>query len=153
MTKELSSTITARVREKLDKINDRLSKMETAKNAGPKTNGIFSWNGREDVDSSNTGSIKINAVSNIALLISIFGFLLTRKAEYDLSAEKLDMVTYPVFTWSKYPIDAWENDIKARINTITHHDEIERLTKLKGELSKYVSEEDRVKELLSQILD
>jgi hypothetical protein len=150
MTKELSISTTTKVREKLNLINQRLEKMQIAKDAGPRTNGIFHWNGRDQAVSQ-TGSVEIKKVTSIALLISILGFLLTRKDEYDKAAERLDLNPFPVFLWSKYPLDAWENDIKAQISLITHSSEIEKLTKLKDELSKYVSEEDRVTALLEQI--
>jgi hypothetical protein len=154
MTTEISKNTAELVRNKLAKIDERLKKMEIAKNAGPRTNGIFNWNGRSDLPTSgNGGAIKIDQVLSIALLISILGFLMTRKEEYDKAAERLDINPFPVFVWSKYPLDAWENDIKAQISLITHSSEIERLTKLKTELSKYVSEEDRVMDLLKELED
>lgn len=151
MTKELSTTTANKVREKLTLINERLAKMEEAKNAGPRTNGIFHWNGRDGIETQGQKGVEIKSVTSISLLIAILGFILTRRAEYELAAEQLDLNTFPVFSWCKYPIDAWENDIKVRINTITHQDEVNKLTKLKEELSKYVSEEDRVMALLNQI--
>ena len=150
MTTEISKNTANKVREKLESINKRLSDMTIAKDAGPRTNGIFHWNGREQ-QATPTGSVTINKVTSVALLISILGFLITRKSEYDLAADKLGINPYPVFKWSTYPLDAWENDIKAQINLITHSSEIEKLTKLKNELSKYVSEEDRVEALLAEI--
>ena len=152
MTTELSKNTKNAVRDALQKVNDRLAKMEIAKNQGPRTNGIFHWNGRVDQIPQPNGSVIINKVTAIALLISILGFLMTRKKEYDEAAKQLEMDTHPVFMWSKYPLDAWENDIKAQINLITHSSEIERLTKIKAELSKYVSEEDNVLEIL-KLLD
>jgi hypothetical protein len=153
MTTEISTKTADLVRTKLVKINEKLSQMELAKNAGPRTNGIFHWNGRADMPDSNTGSVNISKVLNVTLLISILGFLMTRKKEYDAAAEHLELNPFPVFMWSKYPLDAWENDIKAQINVILHSSELEKLTKLKNELSKYVSEEDRVNELLKQLED
>lgn len=151
MDNELSKRTKDAVRDALEKVNSRLAKMEVAKDQGPRTNGIFHWNGRADQTPQPNGSVVINKVTAIALLISILGFLITRKREYDEAAKSLEMDTYPVFMWSKYPLDAWENDIKAQINLITHSSEIERLTKIKTELSKYVSEEDRVMEVLKSL--
>jgi len=148
MTKELSVNTTSKVRKTLKDIKKRLDEMTVAKDAGPRTNGMFHWNGRED--QGQTNGISIPKITSVALLISILGFLLTRKEEYDKAANILDMDTFPVFQWSKYPIDAWEHDIKVRINIIGHSTEIEKLIKLRDELSKYVSEEDRVESLLSQ---
>jgi len=150
MTKELSVNTASKVRKALEDIKKRLDDMTVAKDAGPRTNGIFHWNGRENQNSGNNG-IPINKIQSISLLISILGFLLTRKEEYDKAANLLDMNPFPVFKWSNYPIDAWENDIKSQINLITHSSEIEKLTKLRDELSKYVTEEDRVNSLLAQI--
>lgn len=150
---ELSKTTANLVRDKLEKINKRLSEMQIAKDAGPRTNGMFHWNGRDSQTNDLSKAVQINKVTSIALLISILGFLITRKKEYDEAADKLDLGTFPVFQWSKYPLDAWENDIKTQISLITHSTEIEKLTKLKDELSKYVSEEDRVMSILKQIPD
>lgn len=150
MTKEISLPTKDKVRSTLASIKAKLDKMEEAKNAGAKTNGLFHWNGREGMEANTNNVVKINSITAVAYLISILGFILTRKSEYDLAAEKLEMGTFPVFKWSGYQIDAWENDIKARINTINHSSEVEKLTKLRDDLSKYVSEEDRVEELLKQ---
>jgi hypothetical protein len=149
---ELSKTTASKVREKLETISARLKAMEIAKDAGARTNGIFHWNGRDGMQQG-TNSVQLNKVTSVGLLIAILGFLMTRKTEYDQAAEKLDLNPFPAFLWSGYNLDAWEVDIKARINAITHHDEIEKLTKLKEELSKYVSEEDRVISLLEQMPD
>jgi len=149
MTKELSTTTATKIRSALETIKKRLDEMTIAKDAGPRTNGMFHWNGRED--QGQTNGIVIHKVSSIALLISILGFLMTRKEEYDKAAEALNLNSFPVFQWSKYPLDAWEHDIRVRINIIGHSTEIEKLTKLRDELSKYVTEEDRVNSLLAQI--
>jgi len=151
MTKELSVSVANKVRSKLEQINKRLGEMQLAKDAGPRTNGMFHWNGRDDQPNGN--AINITKVTSVALLISILGFLMTRKEEYDKAAFMLDLNPFPVFKWSKYPLDAWENDIRIQINLINHSSEIEKLTKIKEELSKYVSEEDRVMQILSQIPD
>jgi hypothetical protein len=151
MTKEISPTTANKVRAKLDVIKVKLEKMEEAKNAGARTNGLFHWNGRTVELQDQNKAIKLSGVTSISLLISILGFLLTRKMEYELASEKLELDHFPVFQWSNYPLDAWENDIKSRINVITHQSEVEKLTKLRDELSKYVSEEDRVNQLLAQI--
>jgi len=151
MTNEISKNTTALVRTKLEDIKKRLSKMEEAKNAGTKTNGMFHWNGRTRDTQSESKSINIFKTTSVVLLISILGFIMTRKKEYDEAAKKLKINPYPVFSWSGYSIDSWEDDIKTRINVITHESEVNRLIKLRDELSKYVSEEDRVNELLSQL--
>jgi len=151
MTKEISKSLSDKVRSKLTEIKTKLDQMEIAKNAGPQTNGIFHWSGREGIENNTTSTIKISAVTNIALLLGIFGYLLTKRNEYEMAANRLDMDTFPMFKWSGYSLEAWENDIRARINTITHSSEVEKLNKLYSELSKYVSEEDRVEELLKEL--
>lgn len=151
MTKEISKSLSDKVRSKLAEIKTRLDQMEIAKNAGPQTNGIFHWNGREGIENNTTSAIKISMVTSITLLLGVLGYLMTRKKEYEDAADRLDMNTFPVFKWSGYTFEAWENDIRVRINTISHSSEVEKLNKLYSELSKYVSEEDRVEELLKEL--
>lgn len=151
MTKEISKETRQKVREKLEFVSKRLSEMASIKDAGPKTNGVFHWNGRIKTTEPQASSINISKIIDITLLISILGFLTTRKLEYDHAAKELQLSTFPVFTWSGYSLEAWKHDINSRICVITHSDEISKLEKVKAELSKYISEEDRIEELLNSI--
>lgn len=146
----LPKTMVSQVRNKLELVSNKLKELEIKKENGPKTNGLFSWNGREGV-TENSGTVNIHKVMSVSLLISILGFLMSKAAEYTVAAEELNLTTFPVFTWSGYNLDAWKNDIDVRISIISHESEVNKLKKVKEELSKYISEEDKVQALLDSI--
>jgi hypothetical protein len=149
----LKKQTTDRVKVALDVITKKLTAMEELQNSPSKTNGIFNWNGRtgnEVVQSSH--NVDINEISNVAYLLSILGFIQTREKEYTEAAKTMEINPVPLFKWSNYSKDAWENDIKIRLSVLMQHEEIEKLTKQREFLAKYISEDDQVMAFLEDIL-
>jgi hypothetical protein len=152
MTQAISIDTRAKVKDALDLINEKLKAIEIISTSPLKTSGLFKWNGREeDPMYGNSPLIDINKLTNVSYLLSITGFLLTRHKEYDDAAKKLGLKAYPVFKWAGYEEDSWLNDIKIRISMIMQKDTLEKLQSQKTQLSQYISEDQRVEELLSGI--
>jgi len=147
----LPANIKKNVNDTLAAIKAKMNKMEEKNQSGNKTSGLFHWNGRKGVTSELQNAIKINNCNEIALLLSILGFLITRKTEYDLAAETLEIKTYPAFAWSGFSLEDWQHDIDIRISVIMHSEEVKKLQEAERFLSQYVSTEDKVAEMLSNI--
>lgn len=150
----LPANIKKNVNETLAAIKAKMSKMEEKNQSGNKTSGLFHWNGRKGITNiDHTNVIKIMECKEVALLLSILGFLITRKTEYDAAAEALEIKTYPAFAWSGFSLEDWQHDIDIRISVIMHTEEVKKLQEAERFLSQYVSTEDKVAEMIKNIND
>lgn len=131
----------------LEVIDLKLQALKDVSDASPKTNGEFRWN----PNYNNGNSIMLHYVKDISLLINIHQYIRTKDEEYKKSAEILGVKEYPVFTWLGFSFEAWDHDIKQRIAIVTTHKEKKRLLDAKRKLENFLSEEDRLNMVLSEL--
>jgi hypothetical protein len=132
--------------ETLNHINKQL-KQYTTSDGQYKTNCEFRFN-----PAYVSGMpIKIHTCNDVALLISILGYLVKQKEAYDKAAEIIGANNYPNFTWMGYGYELWEHDIKLRYNIITVFEKVNKLKLAKQELEKFLTNEDKLSLVLSTI--
>jgi len=75
------------------------------------------------------------------------------KPIHRVTAEALEIKTYPAFAWSGFSLEDWQHDIDIRISVIMHTEEVKKLQEAERFLSQYVSTEDKVAEMIKNIND
>ncbi|MGV8171721.1 MAG: hypothetical protein ACP5OA_03450 [Candidatus Woesearchaeota archaeon] len=132
----------------LEMTRAELETLEKAKQSTMKTSGKFSWrNNKSDSD-----IVDIFKCESIAKLVDILGVIRLRTLCYNEAAQDLQLKSYPQLEWCGYIYDAWKEDIKIRINVLAYEDRRKKLQETVERLSKYMTEEDRMKEdILSSV--
>lgn len=76
-------------------------------------------------------------------LIKAFSSIKGRSNAYLDAAKDLGVATFPEFIVDGGSVEDWSNDIKLRIQIITHKDELDNLKALQKEASAFLSQEDQ----------
>lgn len=136
------------LQNKLASIDAKLSKLKANAEATWRTNGEFKYN-----PYSSYAAINIHRNTDLYLLMSILGYILSKKNEIETAAKVLELDNYPNFTWCGYDADSWEHDIKIRVSVITHHEKIQKLKQAKVKLQSFLTEEDKLAIVLKELED
>lgn len=144
--KELISTkLQKSVRESYDLVCQKLDELQVATDSDFKTSCRFRYNPNNDYS-----TVRIDECSDLESLIHVHAFLTQKERAYQESAEKLEIKEFPLFKWCGYKIDDWCHDIKLRLNVLTHYHSRQKLIKWKDRLSELLTEEDKVKNIISE---
>ena len=148
--KNQSTDLVVSPQQKLDTMLGAMdAKIETIKtntNRPNLTSGQFGFT--MNSDNKPTNVINIHAEMSVRLLISILGFLIAKKAEYEAAAKSLKLKKYPMFAWCGFDFDAWSNDINTRILVLTNHEELKQLEETRSELGKFQSKDAQMMQLM-----
>lgn len=138
------------VRSKLNKalteINEKLSNLQVISTTPFKTNGKFKWN-----PNAGGGEIDILTCTKMEDLIAIHQTLKMRAEGYDKSASDLGIAQYPVFKWCGHTWKDWEHDLKLRVAVVNQHQIETRLKEAKEKLSRFLTEEDQLNNVLTEL--
>jgi hypothetical protein len=149
-TRKNQSGLVVSPQEKLDTmLNAMDTKIEAIKNDTNRpnlTSGQFGFTMGSDNKPSK--AINIHIEMSVRLLISILGFLIAKKSEYEAAAKVLKLKKFPMFAWCGFDFDAWSNDINTRILVLTNHEELKKLEETRSELSKFQSKDAQMMQLM-----
>ena len=146
MSTEISKDVTAP--NALDAINLRIAALNEVQSRAPRTDGKFRWNPGYTANDA----IDIHRTKDISLLLNIMASLMVKNDSYNVVAESIFAnETYPAFEWMGYTYDAWASDIRQRISIVRYHSELQKLEEAKKEISKMLSNQDRLAMILSNL--
>ena len=149
-TRKKSSGLIVSPQEKLDTMlgamDTKIQSIKENTNKPNLTSGQFGFNVNAENKANNP--INIHAEMSVRLLISILGFLIAKKAEYEAAAKALKLKKFPMFAWCGFDFDAWTNDINTRILVLTNHEELKKLEETRSELSKFQSKDAQMMQLM-----
>lgn len=147
MTKSLSTRDQLHVT--LNQIEEKLSSLKALETQTYKTNGEFRFNPTY----TNNSPIYIHTTKDLAILLSVYGYVKQQEERYNEAAKICELSNYPVFTWCGYSGESWLYDIKMRIGLVSHDSQIKKLKDAKAKLSQFMTEEDRLLIVLKEIQD
>jgi hypothetical protein len=130
----------------LNAMDAKIQTIKTNTNKPNLTSGLFGFT--MGADNKPTKPINIHTEMSVRLLISVLGFLIAKKAEYETAAKTLNLKNYPMFVWCNFDFDAWANDINTRILVLTNHEELKKLEDTRNELSKFQSKDAQMMQLM-----
>lgn len=105
---------------------------------------------RTEIASNTTGGfINIQTITDLNYLISLFGFLLQKKSEWDQSTKVLKVKKE--FRWQNYELSAWEADFKNRLGQLEITRKKKDLKDLQVRLEALMSVEQRRAEEIKEI--
>lgn len=143
----ISKTNTTILKEKYDKIINRLSQMHEITVSACKTGGMFTYS----PNSPNAAKVDITKATDLAGLLMITGFIIKKREEYDSAIKALELKTAPIFKWLGYAAEDWLHDLKVRVAILTQDEERKLLEGYQAELSKYFSDDDRFDQLMAKL--
>jgi len=97
------------------------------------------------------GVCEIKTETKIESLIRAMASINGREKAYNEAAIELRLSTYPVFEIGGYSSELWKEDIRLRIDIITHEETLNKLTTYKKEMSKFVSAEEQKQMLVDDM--
>ena len=140
-TKTTSVAVRSELQVKLAAVNEQLKSIKAESEAPYRTNGEFRFNPAYTANAP----IFIFKCKDLGLLISILSYLAAQSRNYTIAAQEiLNLKTYPQFSWLGFTFDAWEHDIKIRVNQLTYEERIVNLKKAKTVLEGFMTEDDRL---------
>lgn len=132
---------TNKIPEMLTVLDGKIAELKTITDSVYKTTGNLEGFG------------DIKAETKIENLIRAFSSVNGRKKAYDEAAAILGLTSHPQFTVSGGTVEDWEQDIKLRIEIITHKDKLDKLNEYKEKMSKFLSEEDQKAMLVNEMTE
>lgn len=115
-------------------IQDKKSAIEKTERAKWQTNCSFAFG-------PNDSRINIQTVSEVKVIVGMYGFLMNQSDAFHKASEKLGVDV--VFEWQGFTFDQWENDFKTRVEKIQITTKKKELNDLTSRLDKLVSKEKR----------
>lgn len=125
----------------LSLLDQEIAKLKTISESIYKTAGVLEGFG------------DLKQETKIENLIRAFSSVKGREKAYDDAAKHLGLTTYPAFSVSGGNTADWEQDIRLRIDIITHKDKLDKLTEYKDKMSKFLSADDQKAMLLKEMTD
>lgn len=126
----------------LSKIDSKLAELKKVTDSVYKTSGSLG-NGFGDIKTE----------MKIQNLISLFSTICAKEKAYEAASKDLGLSTYPEFSVNGFTVADCKEDIKLRINILSHQEQLDKLNKAKELVSKFLSEEDQKRIALEQLKD
>lgn len=136
-----------KMNQALSAIDEKLKSIKEIAESPFKTNGEFRFN----PSYSGASSINIHKTKDVKSLISIYGFLNHQNNSYNNAQKDLDIKDAPAFEWMGFTFESWKHDLKTRSSFLTQYNEIERLKLAKTKLEAFMTEEDRLNNVLKEL--
>lgn len=130
--------------EALALVDEQIRKIKSIEE-NPKTNG--------QLENGLGSTLDINKEEKIDVLIRALASVRERERSYNEAAEALGLKTIPAFTVGGGNADAWTHDIKKRIEVITQKTKLEKLTKWRDGMSKFLTEQEQKDRFLKDMQD
>lgn len=132
-----------KVQELFDVVQAKKAAIAKAEKPNWKTNCVFKF----DTDSNKI--VNLHTVSDTALLVGAYEFLLNKQGLRKQAAE--DLGVEDTFEWMGFTVEDWKDDFKTRITKINLVNEKAKLDLLEKKLSALVSPEMKAAMELAEI--
>ena len=86
-------------------------------------------------------------------LIKAYGAVTAREQVYKSAAEEMGVEKVPTFKISGHSAESWKKDIIRRYRQATQKEALNKLKRVKDELEKHLSDEDKLKALFTNVAD
>jgi len=126
----------------LTKIDQKLADLKKVTDSVYKTSGALG-NGFGDIKTE----------MKIQNLIGLYSSICAKEKAYEQAAKDLELNPYPEFSVNGFTSSDCKEDIKLRINILSHQEQLDKLNKAKELVSKFLSEEDQKRIALEQLKD
>ncbi len=127
------------VPEVLQVLEERIKNLKKIEDQVYKTSGVMEGFG------------DLKKETKIENLIRAFSMVRGKHNAYNEAADDLGLKSAPQFSWCGGTVEDWKQDIKLRIETINYQDTLNKLKEYKDKMSRFLSEEDQKKMLLSEM--
>jgi len=96
---------------------------------------------------------RLSDINDVTTLVRAASSVKGKAAAYNNVAEELqvDLSKFP-FKINKWGAEKWMKDIKRRINEVTYKDKLNKLEKVRDELSGFLSEDDKFSQAVHNIV-
>lgn len=146
MTTEVSK-VNQDLLQTINLVDNKLADLKTIETTSFKSHGQFRFNPAY----TGNAAIDIHRCTSLEDLLAIYAYLADKEIAYNNAAEACEVDEYPQFKWINVPIQDWLHDIKLRVKIITHEVRKQNLVKAKSELSKFLSSEDKLAQVLESV--
>ena len=86
-------------------------------------------------------------------LIRAYSSIQAKEAAYNKAVKSMKLVNAPEFKLDGFTAKQWFQDITDRYSVVTHKEQLDKLNQVKEELSKHVSQEEKLNQSLLNIQD